>query len=101
MKIALKKSLALFLTLVLLFGVSVPAFAEDTDENEPVVVTCIGDSIANGHAQDWNCVKSIIGSPYNEAYHNEEIEYMSPERQNELYPGTLLRLSSGACLRPL
>lgn len=88
-----KKFLAFFLALIMLLTVTVPAFAEGYIEPEGTVVTCIGDSIANGYAQDWNCETTPLGTPYNNAAHRtdadnptlHDIVYMSQELHDELY----------------
>jgi len=79
-----KKALSLLLATIMVFSLSVSAFAGSaSDEADGIVVTCIGDSIANGHAQDWASECSPAGTPYRYG-----ITYMSPERQASLYSGS-------------
>lgn len=80
----------------------IPGLAEEKEAKEPVVVSCIGDSIANGFSQYWNCAKTVNGSPYNSSDSfdtdtfkgNDEIPkgydgivYMSPEKAAAEHPG--------------
>jgi len=87
MKKTLKRTLSVILAAVLLLGLGVTAFAGTEEEADPIVVTGIGDSIGNGYSQDWNCEKTINGSPYNNNNGFGDIVYMSPQRQKQLYPG--------------
>lgn len=88
------KLIAMLLVIVMSASLlCVPGLAEEKDEKDKVVVTCIGDSIANGFSQCWDCAKTVNGSPYNsndtfitETYGPSPIVYMSPEKAAEKHP---------------
>ena len=89
-----KKLISLLLVFVMTASLlCIPGLAKGKDkckEDDKVVVSCIGDSIANGFSQYWNCAKTVNGSPYNSNFRNnyeeDKIIYMSPEMEAELHP---------------